>query len=390
MKTPENMKKAPAGRLPREEIELTRSFLPPLEELLPHLERIWSTKRLSNAGPLHRQFEEELARYLGTGPVALCANGSFALLAALDALEIGGEVVTTPFSFVATAHALHWKGIRPVFADIDPHTLTLDPARVEAAITPRTTAIVGVHLFGQPCFIDALQKIADRHRLKVIYDAAHAFGVRDAGGSILRHGDLSITSFHASKVFTTFEGGAVVCPTAEIYQRVHRFRNFGLGEDGALDGVGFNGKMNEFQAALGLVQLAHVDAALARRREIDLLYRQRLAHLPGLRMVAVPGVLQRNCGFFPVLIGGEGAEGAARRDEVFRRLTQEGIMARRYFHPLVSSLSPYCALPSAAAGNLPVANRIADRILCLPIHPELSPASIDFIAGRIEEILHDV
>jgi dTDP-4-amino-4,6-dideoxygalactose transaminase len=365
--------------------EVTESFLPPLEELLPGLEQIWASKRLSNGGPFQQQFEQKLAAYLGAPRVAVCSNGSFALLAALDALGISGEVITTPFSFVATAQSLLWKGLTPVFADITPGTLTIDPRKVEAAVTERTSAILGVHLYGNPCAHEELRRIAVKYGLKLLYDAAHAFGVSDSGGSILRYGDLSVVSFHAAKVFTTFEGGAVICQDDELYKKISAFRNFGMQEGDGVSGTGFNGKMNEFQAALGILQLDYVNDVIDRRRSIERYYRDALGAVTELKMLDVPHGVVSNGGFFPVLLS---EECAVSRDDLCSRLCEAGIMARRYFFPLISMTPPFNVLPSATAVNLPVACSAAAQILCLPIHSGLTFEDIDFITGRIGEVLH--
>ncbi len=257
-------------------IFVTKPTLPPLEEFVPYLQQIWDNKVLTNGGPFHEQLEQELCEYLGVEHICLFTNGTIALVTALQALRITGEVITTPYSFVATSHSLLWNGIKPVFADIDPNTLNLDPARIEAAITPQTTAIMPVHCYGHPCDVDAIQKIADNYNLKVIYDAAHAFGVQCHCGSVLNHGDLSVLSFHATKVFNTFEGGAIVCPDAKTKVRIDQLKNFGHVGEVTVVAPGINGKMSEFNAALGLLQLKYIDQALARRKEIDAAYRERL------------------------------------------------------------------------------------------------------------------
>ncbi len=257
-------------------IYVTQPFLPPLEEFIPYLEQIWTNKMLTNDGPFHQQLERALCEHLGVEHIALFTNGTIALVTALQALRVTGEVITTPYSFVATSHSLLWNGIKPVFVDIDPNTLNLDPAKIEAAITPHTTAIMPVHCYGHPCDIEAIQNIADIYNLKVIYDAAHAFGVEDAKGSVLRHGDLSVLSFHATKVFNTFEGGAIVCPDAKTKVRIDHLKNFGHVGEVTVVSPGINGKMSEFNAALGLLQLKYIDQALARRKAIDAKYRDGL------------------------------------------------------------------------------------------------------------------
>jgi len=268
-------------------ITVTQPYLPPLEDFIPYLEQIWQSKWLTNAGPFHRQFENDLAEYLGIEHLALFANGTIALVTALQALRITGEVITTPYSFVATAHSLLWNNIKPVFVDIDPVSFNLDPNKIEEAITPQTTAIMPVHVYGKACDVDveAIQNIADIYGLKLIYDAAHAFGVTRQGESLLKHGDLSVLSFHATKVFSTFEGGAIICPDAKTKLRIDYLKNFGFANEVTVVAPGINGKMNEFQAALGLLQLKHIEKAIARRREIDAYYRGKLKDVQGIRLL---------------------------------------------------------------------------------------------------------
>lgn len=349
---------------------VTEPHLPPLEEFIPYLEKIWADRWLTNAGQFHARFEAALCAYLGVEHLALFANGTLALMTALQSLRIGGEVITTPFSFVATSHALLWNNIEPVFVDIDPKTFNLDPAQVEAAITPRTTAILPVHCFGRPCDTRAIERIADRYGLKVIYDAAHAFGVRQDAQSVLRHGDLSILSFHATKVFNTFEGGAVICPDAKSKQRIDDLKNFGFADEVTVVAAGINGKMNEFQAALGLLQLDHIDAALEQRRRIDARYREALAGCPGIACMDIPSDTELNWGYFPILVG---PDYPLTRDALYARFREHDIHARRYFHPLISTMPMYRHLPSARPEDLPVAHRIAEQVLCLPIFPHLPP-----------------
>ena len=362
-------------------IYVTQPFLPELAEFQPYLEQIWSNKILTNGGPFHQQLEKALCEHLGVEHIALFANGTLALVTALQALRITGEVITTPYSFVATAHSLLWNGIKPVFVDIDPDTLNLDPRKIEAAITPQTTAILPVHCYGHPCDVEAIQKIADNYNLKVIYDAAHAFGVRMAdGGSVLRHGDLSVLSFHATKVFNTFEGGAIVCPDAKTKQRIDHLKNFGFVDEVTVVAPGINGKMSELNASFGLLQLKHIDAALARRRAIDERYRAALADVPGLECVGLAGESVANYSYFPVLIG---QEYPLSRDALYARLREHNVFGRRYFYPLISDFPMYRGLPSAAPGNLPAASEIARKVLCLPIYPGLTPAEQDEIISLI-------
>lgn len=355
----------------RPPLYVTQPDLPPLEQVVDSLREIWDRRTLTNAGPFHERFEQELAAYLGVEHLSLFANGTLALVTALQAMRITGEVITTPYSFVATAHSLLWNGIKPVFVDIDPQTLNLDPERIEAAITPQTTAILPVHVYGRPCDVDAIQRIADTYNLRVIYDGAHAFGVRvgpDAHG-LARHGDMTMLSFHATKVFNTFEGGALVCQDAKTKRRVDHLKNFGFTDEVTVVAPGINGKMNEFSAALGLLQLQRVEQALLRRRAIAQRYREGLAGVPGIRLLFVDPASVTNYGYFPVLVGpGYGLD----RDALYWRLREHGIYGRRYFYPLISDFPMYRGLPSAARANLPVAIDAAARVLCLPIFPDLS------------------
>ncbi len=375
----------------KEPIYVTRPFLPPLEELQPYLERIWANRQLTNGGPFHQEFEQALCDYLGVEYISLFTNGTLALVTALQALRITGDVITTPYSFVATSHSLLWNGIRPVFVDIDPETLNLDPDKIEAAITPQTTAILPVHVYGRPCDTQRIQSIADIYGLKVIYDAAHAFGVEDEGGSILRHGDVSILSFHGTKVFTTFEGGAVISPDAKTKKRIDYLKNFGFADEVTVVAPGINGKMNEFQAALGLLQLNHVDTALKERAELDRQYREALADIPGIRYLTLPDCSRRNYAYFVIMVD---PEYPISRDELYTRLRQNNIFARRYFYPLISNFPMYRALPSANKSNLPIASASADRVLCLPIYPGLDKSAlestVDVIRGGRSVLLHGI
>lgn len=363
-------------------IYVTQPYLPPLEEFVPYLQQIWDNKVLTNGGPMHQQLEAALGDYLGVEHVALFNNGTIALLTALQALRVTGEVITTPYSFVATAHSLLWNGIKPVFADIDPHTLNLDPAKIEAAITPQTTAIMPVHCYGNPCDVEAIQKIADNYNLRVIYDAAHAFGVEDAGGSILRHGDLSVLSFHATKVFNTFEGGAIICPDAKTKKRIDQLKNFGFVDEVTVVAPGINGKMSEVNAAFGLLQLQHIDQATQRRREIDQFYRQQLQDVPGIRLVEGTGQTTANYSYFPILVD---ADYPLSRDALYQKLKDHGIFARRYFYPLISEFPMYRGMHSAQRNNLPIANAIAEQVLCLPIYPALDTSEAEKISRLIKD-----
>jgi dTDP-4-amino-4,6-dideoxygalactose transaminase len=363
-------------------IYVTQPYLPPLEEFIPYLRQIWDSKILTNGGPFHQRLEEALCKYLGVEHLALFTNGTVALVTALQALRITGEVITTPYSFVATSHSMLWNGIKPVFVDIDPATLNLDPARIEAAITPQTTAIMPVHCYGHPCDVDAIQKIADNYNLRVIYDAAHAFGVQCHCGSVLKHGDLSVLSFHATKVFNTFEGGAIVCPDAKTKLRIDHLKNFGFVDEVTVVAPGINGKMSEFNAALGLLQLEHIDLALARRREIDQAYRVGLAGMQGIRCLADSGEKVANHAYFPILVDDDYF---STRDALYERLRENAIFARRYFYPLISEFPMYRGLMSANPHNLSVATDASKRVLCLPIYPELSPEDQSRIIQLIRE-----
>lgn len=350
-------------------IYVTQPYLPPLEEFIPYLQKIWDSKILTNNGPMHKEFEQALCGYLGIEHICLFANGTLALVTALQALRVTGEVITTPFSFVATAHSLLWNGIKPVFVDIDPKTFNLDPEKIEAAITPQTTAILPVHVYGNPCDVDKIQQIGDTYGLKVIYDAAHTFGVKFKGESILKHGDLSILSFHATKVFNTFEGGAIVCHDAKTKKRIDDLKNFGFNNEVTVVAPGINGKMNEVQAAFGLLQLKHVDNAIAQRRIIDARYRKELSAIAGITCPSLSDVSTHNFPYFPILVE---KEYALSRDELYEKLRQNNIFGRRYFYPLISEFPMYRGLQSASAGNLPVASGVAKMVICLPIFPDLS------------------
>ncbi len=362
-------------------ITVTSPLLPPLEEFMPYLEDIWQRKWLTNNGHYHQVFERALTEYLGVPYVSLFTNGTLPLICALQALRITGEVITTPYSFVATVHSLWWNGIKPVFVDVDPATGNLDPDKIEVAITPKTTAIMPVHVYGQPCDTEAIQAIADKYGLKVIYDAAHAFGVKRNGLSILNAGDMATLSFHATKAFNTIEGGALICHDAKTKQRIDYLKNFGFAGETTVVAPGINGKMDEVRAAYGLLQLKYVDRAIARRRDVARRYREALRDMPGLHLLcSMPGV-EYNDSYFPVFV--EAAKYGESRDELYFRLREHGVLGRRYFYPLISSFSTYRGLPSAAPGNLPVAVRMAETVICLPIHQDLSDEDVDRIVRLI-------
>ncbi len=349
-------------------IYVTQPFLPPLEELTPYLETIWSTKILTNGGPYHQQLEQELCNYLGVNHISLFNNGTIALITALQALGISGEVITTPYSFVATANSLLWNNIKPVFVDIDPTSLNLDPKKIEAAITENTTAILPVHCYGAPCDVEEIEKIAKRNNLKVIYDAAHAFGVKCHCGSVLNHGDLSILSFHATKVFNTFEGGAIVCDDIAMKKHIDNLKNFGFVNETSVIESGINGKMSEINAAIGLVQLKHMDVVFKARENIARKYNLELAGVPGIHIAKVNFNQTGNNSYYPILIN---ENFPISRDDLYELLKTHGIFSRRYFYPLISNLTMYSNFKSAAPSNLKVAQKIADQVLCLPIYPDL-------------------
>ncbi len=361
-------------------IYVTRPFLPSLEEFFPLLEQIWANRVLTNCGPFHQQLEKDLGAYLGVEHVALFANGTLALVTALQSMRIAGEVITTPYSFVATSHSLLWNGIKPVFVDIDPETLNLDPAGIEAAITPQTTAIMPVHCYGHPCAVMEIQRIADIYNLKVIYDAAHAFGVKDDGGSILRHGDLSVLSFHATKVFNTFEGGAIVCPDEKTKIRIEYLKNFGHAGEVNVIAPGINGKMSEFNAALGVLQLKHINEAIQSRKVIDTAYRSGLRDVRGIRCLGHTIETVANYAYFSILVNDEYP---ISRDDLYQMLKDHNIHPRRYFYPLISEFPMYRGLPSAHCENLPHAFTASRQVLCLPIYPDLKLSDVERITALI-------
>lgn len=350
-------------------IFVTSPLLPPLNDFIPYLERIWENKILTNGGEFHQKLEQSLAEYLGVKYVCLFANGTLALLTAMQALRISGEVITTPYSFVATSHSLLWNGLTPVFADIDPVTFNIDPKKIESLITSQTTAILPVHCYGVPCDVDSISRLADIYGLKVIYDAAHSFGVKLRGESVLNFGDLSVLSFHATKVFNTFEGGAIICHDEKTKERIDYLKNFGFAGETRIVAPGINAKMNEVEAAFGLLQLQYIDNALSERAVIYHRYNDMLATIPGIKFITPPGDVSWNHAYCPILITNDCL---CTRDEVYEKLKEEGISTRRYFYPLITSFSMYRNLPSAAQEQLPNANVIAEIVLCLPIYPGLT------------------
>ena len=349
-------------------ILVTQPFLPPLDEFQVYLKDIWNNKWLTNNGKYHIALEKALCEYLEVKYVSLFANGTLALITALQELRITGEVITTPFSFVATTHSLWWNNIKPVFVDIEPDTFNLDTNALEAAITPRTAAILPVHVYGNPCNVYKIKEIADIYGLKVIYDACHTFDVKINETPVLNFGDLSVMSFHATKVFNTFEGGAIISHDLATKKRIDNLKNFGF-SDGQVVTPGINAKMNEIQAAMGLLQLKYIDKIIKKRKKITEIYRDELNEIQGITFLHdMPNV--KHCyTYFPILI--DKTKYGKSRDEVFEKLQQQNILGRRYFHPLISQFSTYCGMDSAQSGKMPVAERVTEEVLCLPIYPDL-------------------
>ena len=366
----------------KEQILVTSPLLPDLQEFNRYLEQIWESKWITNNGSFHQQLEKALAEYLGVEYISLFTNGTLPLITALQALGLTkGEVITTPYSFVATTHSIWWNQLTPVFVDIEEETCGMDPAKIEAAITPNTVAIMPVHCYGKPCKTKEIDAIAQKHGLKVIYDAAHAFGVRVNGESILNAGDISTLSFHATKVYNTIEGGALVCHTKEMKEKIDHLKNFGFEDEVTVVAPGINSKMDEVRAAYGLLNLKQVDAAIAARQKVANVYRDALGDVKGIRFFDdMPGV-KHNYSYFPIFINE--AEYGMSRDALYAKLKEQGIFGRRYFYPLISTFNPYCEYPSAAVANIPVATRIANEVLCLPIHHELMQEDVTRIISVI-------
>ena len=363
-------------------ITVTSPLLPLLDELQEMMKDIWEKKWITNLGEYHQRLEVALAEYLGVPYISLFTNGTLPLIAALQALDIrDGEVITTPYSFVATSHALWWNGLVPVFADIRESDCNLDPERIEAAITPCTKAIMPVHVYGNPCETEAIEKIADKHGLKVIYDAAHAFGVSQNGKSVLLEGDLSTLSFHATKVFNTLEGGALVSHSAEMKQKIDYLRNFGFEDETTVVGPGINGKMDEVRSAYGLLNLRQVDDAIEKRHQVALRYRNALRNVEGIHFLDDIKGVKHNYAYFPVFVDAE--RYGMTRDELYFKMKEQGVLGRRYFYPLISTFSTYKELPSARPENLPIATKLANQVICLPMHHALSESDVDKVINLI-------
>lgn len=361
-----------------EPIYVTRPNLPPLEKLQPYLKEIWENKILTNNGPFHQKFEKELDNYLDVNHVNLFTNATIALVVGLQSLRITGEVITTPFSFVATTHALKWNGITPVFCDIEEKTLNINPDKIEALITPRTTAILPVHVYGHPCAAKKIQAIADKYGLKVIYDAAHAFGIKLKNKNLFLEGDMSVLSFHGTKLFNTFEGGAIISKDEKLKKRIDYLKNFGFADELTVIAPGINGKMNEFQSAIGLLSLEIVDEEITNRKKVAETYFNLLKDVKGIKVFNNFEGYEYNYAYFPVII--DEKEFGASREKAYDELKKHKIYARRYFYPLISNMPTYRSLPSASKNNLPIANKIAEQVLCLPIYGQIEEKIIKNIS----------
>lgn len=364
-------------------IYVTSPLLPSLEDFTFLLKEIWESKMLTNNGNFHQKLEEELAKYLKVPYLSLFTNGTLPLITALQAMRLTGEVITTPFSFVATTHSLWWNGIKPVFVDIEPETCNLDPSKIEAAITPRTTAIMPVHVYGKPCKTKEIQEIANKYGLKVIYDAAHAFGVEINGESILNFGDMATLSFHATKVYNTLEGGALVVHDEQTKKRIDYLKNFGFASETEVVAPGINSKVDEVRAAYGLLNLKQVDHAINSRRKVAIRYRDELQGVKGITFFNdIPGV-RHNYSYFPIFINAE--EYGMTRDELYFKMKEYNVFGRRYFYPLISTFSTYRGLDSANPDNLPVATQMSNNVICLPMHHALSENEVEYILQIIKK-----
>ncbi len=372
------------NRMDKNIITVTSPLLPDLDDFHGLLKEIWDSKWITNNGSFHKKLETALCEYLKVPYISLFTNGTLPLITALQALHITGEVITTPYSFVATTHALWWNGIKPVFVDVDPYTGNLDPNKIEAAITPRTTAILPVHVYGKPCNVDAIQMIADKYGLRVIYDAAHAFGVEVNGKSILNAGDMSTLSFHATKVFNTVEGGALVMHDEKMKKRIDYLKNFGFAGETEVVAPGINSKMDEIRSAYGLLNLQQVDDAINARKKVALTYRDALRDVPGITFWNdMPGV-KHNYSYFPIFVNAQ--QYGMTRDELYNKLKAHNILGRRYFYPLISTFSTYRALESARMDNLPEAIKLANTVICLPMHHALTQEECNNVIQVIKMI----
>lgn len=364
-------------------IYVAQPSLPELTEFVPYLQKIWESKILTNNGQYHQQFEKELARFLDVPYISLFTNGTLALVSALQVLGVSGEVITTPYSFVATSHSLLWNKLKPVFVDVDPDYCNLDPEKIEAAITPETTAIMPVHVYGNPCNIERIKEIADMYGLKVIYDAAHAFGVEYQGQSICNYGDISVLSFHATKVYNTMEGGAIICHDAAVKKRTDYLKNFGFAGETKVVSLGINSKMNEMQAALGLLQLKYFKQNVEKRKILDQAYKNKIDEIDGISCLPNPANTVSNFAYFPIFV--DEKKYGLSRDQLYEKLKEHGVFGRRYFYPLISSFPMYRGLESANAKNLKNAREASQKVICLPIFPEMKMKQVDFIVDCLQE-----
>lgn len=364
-------------------ITVTSPLLPSLDDFIPYLKDIWDRKWLTNNGHYHQELEAALAKYLGVEYISLFTNGTLPLITALQAMRITGEVITTPYSFVATTHSIWWNGLTPVFVDVDPATGNLDPQKIEAAITPKTTAIMPVHVYGNPCDIEAIQEIVDRYGLAVIYDAAHAFNVKRNGRTILDAGDMNTLSFHATKTYNTVEGGALICHDARTKKRIDYLKNFGFAGETTVVAPGINSKMDEIRAAYGLCNLKHIDAAIEARHKVAIKYREALKKVPGITMFEEQPDVTYNYSYFPIFINEK--EYGMSRDALYEKMKSRNILGRRYFYPLISSFAIYRGLPSTAPANLPVASRMAEEVICLPMYATLTDEDVARVIDAVKE-----
>ena len=365
-------------------ILVTSPLLPDLQEFNQYLQQIWDSKWLTNNGSFHQQFEKALAEYLGVEYISVFTNGTLPLITALQALGLTkGEVITTPYSFVATSHSIWWNQLTPVFVDVEPSTGNIDPEKIETAITENTVAIMPVHVYGQPCDVERLEAIAKKHNLKVIFDAAHAFGVNVNGESILNAGDISTLSFHATKVYNTIEGGALICHSAEMKHQIDNLKNFGFRGEVIVEAPGINGKMDEVRAAFGLLNLRQVDAAIEKRHEVAKRYREVIDQIDGLVYLQEKPNVRYNYGYFPIFI--DEAKYGMSRDALYEKMKEANVFGRRYFYPLITTFTPYRDSPSAAPSNLPVATKMADEVICLPMHHDLSTDDVERVINCIQK-----
>lgn len=367
---------------PKDPIHVTQPTLPSLDEFHESLKKIWDRKWITNNGQFHQQFEKELAQHLGVKQISIFNNGTIALLTALQVLRIKGEVITTPYSFVATANSILWNNLTPVFCDVDPVFGNLDATKLEALITPNTSAIMPVHVYGNPCDVEAIQKIADQYQLKVIYDAAHAFGVEQNEESILNAGDLSILSFHATKTFNTIEGGAIICHDAATKEKIDQLKNFGITDEVTVVAPGINGKVNELTAAYGLLQLKTIDADIEKSKAIATYYKEKLKAVKGIRFLEDMKNITHNYSYFPIFI--DEKKYGTSRDELFFKLKENNIYGRRYFYPLITDFSTYKNFPSANEKKLITARKMADEVICLPFYAGLTSKDVDYIISMIK------